>query len=159
MTILKVLKNKTTLNIVNVSYSFTQFSTLAKTYTTTAREPSIYTKKAATCYLIRVRVKGGRGHPFAPLPLQKLKVCTGWRKLERRTLKLWMRKTRKKKENVMIANYHPNRHKTLGSSSKNWRRKLKKLKREKLNKKDYFYIYGMVYLFGTSYGCYGFGIF
>ena len=35
-------KNKTTLNIVNVSYSFTQFSTLAKIYTTTAREPSIY---------------------------------------------------------------------------------------------------------------------
>ena len=35
-------KNKTTLNIVNVSYSFTQFSTLAKNYTITAREPSIY---------------------------------------------------------------------------------------------------------------------
>ena len=38
----KSLENKTTLNIVNVSYSFTQFSTLAKIYTTTAREPSIY---------------------------------------------------------------------------------------------------------------------
>ena len=38
-------KNKTALNIANVSYSFTQFSTtLAKTYTTTAREPSIYFK-------------------------------------------------------------------------------------------------------------------
>ena len=34
---------KTTLNIVNASYSFTQFSSLAKIYTTTAREPSIYT--------------------------------------------------------------------------------------------------------------------
>ena len=34
--------NKTTLNIVTVSYSFTQFSTLAKIHTTTAREPSIY---------------------------------------------------------------------------------------------------------------------
>ena len=31
---LKSLENKTTLNIVNVSYSFTQFSTIAKTYTT-----------------------------------------------------------------------------------------------------------------------------
>ena len=30
-----------TRNIVNASYLFTQFSTLAKTYTTTAREPSI----------------------------------------------------------------------------------------------------------------------
>ena len=40
----KSFKNKTTLNIVNVSYSFTQFSTLDKTYTTTAREPSIYTQ-------------------------------------------------------------------------------------------------------------------
>ena len=29
--------------IVTVSYSFTQFSTLAKTHTATAREPSIYT--------------------------------------------------------------------------------------------------------------------
>ena len=29
----KSLENKTTLNIVNVSYSFTQFSTLVKTYT------------------------------------------------------------------------------------------------------------------------------
>ena len=38
----KSFKNKTTLNIVNVSYSFTQFSTLAKIYTTTAREPSIH---------------------------------------------------------------------------------------------------------------------
>ena len=38
----KSFKNKTTLNIVNVSYSFTQFSTLAKIYTITAREPSIY---------------------------------------------------------------------------------------------------------------------
>ena len=34
--------NKTTRNIVNASYLFTQFSTLAKIYTTTAREPSIY---------------------------------------------------------------------------------------------------------------------
>ena len=34
VTILKSLENKTTLNIVNVSYSFTQFSTIAKTYTT-----------------------------------------------------------------------------------------------------------------------------
>ena len=42
VTILKVLKNKTTINIVTVSYSFTQFSTLAKIHTTTAREPSIY---------------------------------------------------------------------------------------------------------------------
>ena len=38
----KSLENKTTRNIVNASYLFTQFSTLAKTYTTTAREPSIY---------------------------------------------------------------------------------------------------------------------
>ena len=30
------------LYIVTVSYSFTQFSTLVKIYTTTAREPSIY---------------------------------------------------------------------------------------------------------------------
>ena len=37
------LENKTTRNIVNASYLFTQFSTLAKTYTTTAREPSIHT--------------------------------------------------------------------------------------------------------------------
>ena len=35
--------NKTTINIVTASYSFTQFSTLAKIHTTTAREPSIYT--------------------------------------------------------------------------------------------------------------------
>ena len=35
-------QRKTTLNIVNVSYSFTPFSTLAKIYTTTAREPSIH---------------------------------------------------------------------------------------------------------------------
>ena len=35
-------RNKTTINIVTVSYSFTQFSTLAKIHTTTAREPSIY---------------------------------------------------------------------------------------------------------------------
>ena len=33
---------KTTINIVTASHSFTQFSTLAKTHTTTAREPSIY---------------------------------------------------------------------------------------------------------------------
>ena len=39
---LKSLENKTTLNIVNASYLFTQFSTLAKIYTITAREPSIY---------------------------------------------------------------------------------------------------------------------
>ena len=38
----KSLENKKTRNIVNASYSFTQFSTLAKIYTTTAREPSIY---------------------------------------------------------------------------------------------------------------------
>ena len=36
------LENKPTRNIVNASYLFTQFSTLAKIYTTTAREPSIY---------------------------------------------------------------------------------------------------------------------
>ena len=41
----KSLENKTTRNIVNASYLFTQFSTLAKTYTTTAREPSIYTSR------------------------------------------------------------------------------------------------------------------
>ena len=35
-------KNKTTLNLVTASYSFTQFSTLAKINTTTAREPSIH---------------------------------------------------------------------------------------------------------------------
>ena len=34
--------NANTLNIVNASYLFTQFSTIAKIYTTTAREPSIY---------------------------------------------------------------------------------------------------------------------
>ena len=33
---------KTTINIVTVSHSFTQPSTLAKTHTTTAREPSMY---------------------------------------------------------------------------------------------------------------------
>ena len=38
----KILENKTTLNIVNASYLFTQFSTLAKIYKITAREPSIY---------------------------------------------------------------------------------------------------------------------
>ena len=38
----KSLENKTTLNIVNASYLFTQFSTLARIYTITAREPSIY---------------------------------------------------------------------------------------------------------------------
>ena len=39
---IKSLENKTTRNIINASYLFTQFSTLAKTYTTTAREPPIY---------------------------------------------------------------------------------------------------------------------
>ena len=43
----KSFKNKTT-NIVTVSYSFTQFSTLAKIHTTTAREPSMY-----VCILLR----------------------------------------------------------------------------------------------------------
>ena len=41
----KSLENKTTRNIVNASYLFTQLSTLAMTYTTTAREPSIYTRQ------------------------------------------------------------------------------------------------------------------
>ena len=50
----KSFKNKTTLNIVTVSYSFTQFSTLAKIYTTTAREPSIYDKVVS---LIEVTLK------------------------------------------------------------------------------------------------------
>ena len=38
-----------TLNIVNAPYLFTQFSTLAKTYTITAREPSIYPE---LCYVV-----------------------------------------------------------------------------------------------------------
>ena len=42
VTILKVLKIKRQLNFVNVSYLFTPISYLEKTYTTTAREPSIY---------------------------------------------------------------------------------------------------------------------
>ena len=46
----KSLENKTTRNIVNASYLFTQFSTLAKTYTTTAREPSIYAKPNDVCF-------------------------------------------------------------------------------------------------------------
>ena len=39
---LKVLKIKRQTNIANASYLFTQTSYLVKTYTTTAREPSIY---------------------------------------------------------------------------------------------------------------------
>ena len=35
------LENKTTNNFVNESYLFTQTSYIVKTYTTTAREPSI----------------------------------------------------------------------------------------------------------------------
>ena len=38
----KVLKIKRQANIVNASYLFTQISYIVKTYTTTAREPSIY---------------------------------------------------------------------------------------------------------------------
>ena len=42
VTILKVLKIKRQLNILNASYLFTQISYLEKTCTTTAREPSLY---------------------------------------------------------------------------------------------------------------------
>ena len=38
----RVLKIKRQLNFVNVSYLFTTISYLEKTYTITAREPSIY---------------------------------------------------------------------------------------------------------------------
>ena len=48
VTILKSLENKTTLNIVNVSYSFTQFSTIAKTYTTNG------TRTVYICYQFRI---------------------------------------------------------------------------------------------------------
>ena len=39
---IKSLENKTTTKLRNVSYLFTPISYLEKTYTTTAREPSIY---------------------------------------------------------------------------------------------------------------------
>ena len=44
VTTLKVLKIKRQLNFVNASYLFTHISYLEKTYTTTAREPSLYNK-------------------------------------------------------------------------------------------------------------------
>ena len=42
---IKSLENKTTNNFVNESYLFTQISYIIKTYTTTAREQSIYVTK------------------------------------------------------------------------------------------------------------------
>ena len=62
------------LNSVNASYSFTQFSTLAKIYTITAREPSIYISKCMyVCILSmhlgtagKIRAKPGVVPPFIP---------------------------------------------------------------------------------------------
>ena len=49
VTIQKVLKIKRQLNFVNVSYLFTSISYLEKTYTITAREPSIYIATTINC--------------------------------------------------------------------------------------------------------------
>ena len=55
VTILKVLQNKNDNNFDNESHLFTPGKTIVKTYTTTAREPSIYLYERSTCMVCELK--------------------------------------------------------------------------------------------------------